>query len=171
MKAAAIVISNAGPLLVLGKLNRLELLVDLYSEVRIPRTVYDEAVTRGLSRGAPDAFTIRLFWQRQAWPIIDIPVANLAPYKPPVTLHRGEIEVLILAQILNASLVLFDDEVARMEARRLGLKVCGTLGILVQAYRQGLLTFSQIELLIYEIAARPDIWISAKLCQQVLDSL
>lgn len=157
--------------MVLGKLNRLDLLADLYSEVQIPRAVYDEVLTRGLSRGAPDAFTIRLFWQHQAWPIVDIPVANLASYKPPVTLHRGEIEVLILAQMLNASLILLDDEVARAEARRLGLQLRGTLGILVQAYRQGLLSFSQVELLIQEIAARPDIWISAKLCQQVLDSL
>jgi hypothetical protein len=45
------------------------------------------------------------------------------------------------------------------------------LGILVQAYRQNLLSFSQIELLINEIAARPDIWIGAKLCEQVLTSL
>lgn len=157
--------------MVLGKLNRLDLMADLYPEVQIPRAVYDEVVPRGLSRGAPDAFTIRLFWQRRAWPIVEIPVANFASYKPPVTLHRGEIEVLILAQMLNASLVLLDDEVARMEARRLGLQVRGTLGILVQAYHQGLLTFSQIELLIHEIAARPDIWISAKLCQKVLDSL
>lgn len=155
----------------LGKLNRLELLVDLYSEVRIPRTVYDEVVTRGLIRGAPDAFTVRLFWQRQAWPIVDIPEANLATYKPTVTLHRGEIELLAFAQMLNDPLVLLDDEVARTEARRLGLRLRGTLGILVQAYRRGFLSFSQVELLIHEIAARPDIWISAKLCQQVLDSL
>jgi predicted nucleic acid-binding protein len=155
----------------LGKLNRLELLADLYSQVRIPRAVYDEVVTRGLIRGASDALTVRLFWQRQAWPIVDVPEANLSIYKPPVILHPGEIEVLALAQMLNDPLVLLDDEVARTEARRLGLRLRGTLGILVQAHRQSLLSFNQIELLIHEVAARPDIWISTKLCQQVLDSL
>jgi uncharacterized protein len=117
----------------LGKLNRLDLLVDLYSEVQIPHAVYDEVVTRGLIRGASDALTVRLFWQRQAWPIVNIPEANLATYKPPVILHWGEIEVLTLAQMLNEPLVLLDDEVARVEARRLRMHLRGTLGILVQA--------------------------------------
>jgi len=42
------VLCNAGPLITLGKLNRLEVLSELYGEVRIPRTVYDEVVTSGL---------------------------------------------------------------------------------------------------------------------------
>jgi predicted nucleic acid-binding protein len=33
------VISNAGPLIALGKLNRLELLADLYETVQIPQSV------------------------------------------------------------------------------------------------------------------------------------
>jgi len=68
-------------------------------------------------------------------------------------------------------LVLLDDEVARAEARRLKLRMCGTLGILVRAYRQSLLSFDPAELLIREIAARPDIWIAARLCEQVLAAL
>jgi predicted nucleic acid-binding protein len=88
-----------------------------------------------------------------------------------VVLDPGELEVLVLAQSLADPLVLLDDEVARAEARRLKLQLCGTLGILVRAYRQGLLSFDQTELLIREIAARPDIWIAARLCEQVLASL
>ena len=55
------VLCNAGPLIALGKLNRLELLAELYGQIRIPRVVYDEAVTQGLALGMPDAHTIRLF--------------------------------------------------------------------------------------------------------------
>ena len=61
----AAVLCNASPLVALGKLNRLDLLVGLFDKVQIPRGVYDEVVTQGLSRGATDAFTVRLFWQRQ----------------------------------------------------------------------------------------------------------
>jgi predicted nucleic acid-binding protein len=68
-------------------------------------------------------------------------------------------------------LVLLDDEVARAGARRVKLRLFGTLGILVRAYRQNLLSFDQAELLIREIAPRPDIWIAARLCEQVLTSL
>jgi predicted nucleic acid-binding protein len=167
----SIVLCNAGPLIALGKLNRLGLLADLYGEVQIPRRVYDEVVTQGLARGAPEAMTVRLFWQRQGWPVVDVPSDVLSAYTPSVTLDPGETEVLALAQTLKDPLVLMDDEVARAEARRLGLSIRGTLGILAQAYRAQRLSFTQTELLIREIAARPDIWISAKLCEQVLASL
>jgi predicted nucleic acid-binding protein len=159
----SVVLCNASPLMTLGKLNRLDLLADLFGEVQIPRAVYDEVVTQGLARGAADAFTVRLFWQRQQWPIVDVPETMLTAYVPPVILDPGELEVL--------ALVLLDDEIARAEARRLKLRLCGTLGILVRAFRQSLLSFDQAELLIREIAARPDIWIAPRLCEQVLASL
>jgi predicted nucleic acid-binding protein len=167
----AIVLSNAGPLIALGKLNRLHLLSDLFGHVQIPRAVYDEVVTRGLARGAPEALTVRLFWQSQQWPIVDVPETLLSAYVPPVVLDPGETEVLAVAQSLADPLVLLDDEVARAEARRLKLPLCGTLGILVRAYRRDLLSRDQIELLIRELAARPDIWIASKLCEQVLTSI
>jgi uncharacterized protein len=167
----AIVLCNAGPLIALGKLNRLELLVDLYGEVQITGCVYDEVVTRGMARGAPEALMVRLFWQRQGWPVVDVQSDVISAYTPSATLDPGEIEVIALARTLVDPLVLLDDEIARTEARRLNLRVRGTLGILVQAYHAGFLSFDQTELLIQEIIARPDIWISTKLCEQVLDSL
>ncbi len=167
----AVVLCNAGPLMALGKLNRLDLLAGLFGEVRIPRAVYDEVVTQGLARGAPDALTVRLFWERQQWPIVDVPEDLLSAYVPSVSLDPGEIEVLALVQSLANPLVLLDDEIARAEARRLKSRLCGTLGILVRAYRHGLLSFDQAELLVREIAARTDIWIAARLCEQVLASL
>ena len=167
----AVVLCNASPLMALGKLNRLDLFAGLFGEVQVPRAVYDEAVIQGLTRGAPDALTVRLFWQRQQWPIVDVPETLLSAYVPPVVLDSGETDVLALAQSLANPLVLLDDEVARAEARRLKLRLCGTLGILVRAHRQGLLSFDQTELLVREIAARPDIWIAARLCEQVLASL
>jgi predicted nucleic acid-binding protein len=166
-----IVLSNASPLMALGKLNRLDLLAGLFGQVRIPRAVYDEVVTQGLVLGAPDALTVRLFWQAQQWPIVDVPAALLTAYEPSVVLHPGEIEVLALARSYADPLLLLDDEVTRAEARRLRLRTYGTLGIVVQAYNKDLLSFPQAELLLRGIAARPDIWIPARLCEQVLASL
>jgi len=42
------VLCNACPAITLGKLNRLEVLSELYGEVRIPCSAYDEVVTSGL---------------------------------------------------------------------------------------------------------------------------
>ena len=70
----------------------------------------------------------------------NVPEAVLSSYTPPVILDPGETEVLALARTLKDPLVLLDDEVARAEARRLKLRVRGTLGVLVHAYREGLLS-------------------------------
>ena len=117
MRSESIVLCNAGPLIALGKLNRLELLEELYGEVQIPQTVYDEAVTSGLKQRAPDALTLQLFLQRQKWPIFEVPQAVLVSYEPSVILDAGEEAVLALAQTVSDPLVLLDDEVARAEAR------------------------------------------------------
>lgn len=68
-------------------------------------------------------------------------------------------------------MVLVDDEDARTVGRRLGIPVRGTVGILVEAYRRALLKLPEIEFLLNELSARPDIWISSKLCERVLRSL
>lgn len=166
-----VVLCDSGPLMVLGKLNRLDLLADLYGQVQIPHAVYDEVVLKGVARGESDAFTVRLFWQRQGWPVADVSPTTLAAYEPSVVLDPGESQVLALAQTLADPLVLLDDQVARAEARRLNLRSRGTVGVLVQAHREGLLSLAQTELLVNEIAARPDVWISSKLCDQVLLAL
>jgi predicted nucleic acid-binding protein len=165
------VLCDSGPLIALAKLNRLHLLLDLWGALHITTTVYEEAVTAGLAHGTPDALTIRLFWQQQRLPIVPVSASILAAYQPAIQLDPGEHATFAWALTLNDVLVLVDDEDARTEARRLGLPIRGTLGVLVAAQRQSLLTQSAVELLINEIAARPDIWISATLCAQVLCTL
>ena len=155
----------------LGKLNRLDLLASIYGQVRMTHAVYAEVVTAGLVRGEPDALVTRLFWQQQGWPVVDVPANVLSAYQPAIVLDAGETEVLALAQTLANPLVLLDDEAARAEARRLNLPTRGTLGMLVQAYRQQHVSYAELDLLLQAIAARPDIWISARLCQQILGSL
>lgn len=86
-----VVLCDAGPLKTLGKLNRLDLLASLFSEVQIPRAVYDEVVTQGLARGAADASALRLFWQHQQWPIVDVPETMLSCYVSPMAPDPGEL--------------------------------------------------------------------------------
>lgn len=154
--------------MVLGKLNRLGFLAHLYPDLRVPQAVYREVVVEGLVRAMPEALTVRLFLEQRGLPLIGVAESALSRYTPPVVLGAGEREVLTLAQSLSGIQVLLDDEDARREARRLGLAVKGTLGVLVEAYRAELLPMTELRLLFAEIAARPDVWISAKLCRQVL---
>ncbi len=50
-----IVVSNATPLIFLGKLNAVHVLQSLYQTVLISPKVYDEAIINGLKFGHPDA--------------------------------------------------------------------------------------------------------------------
>ena len=165
------VLCDSGPLIALAKVNRLRLLLDLWGNVHVTGEVYKEAVALGHELGAPDALTIRLFWQKHKLPIIAVPENVLIAYQPVITLDPGERATFAHAVTLRDVLVLVDDEDARAEARRLGLPVRGTIGVMVEAHRRGLLTMPEIELLFSEISARPDIWISADLCARVLKSL
>ena len=59
-------------------------------------------------------------------------------YKP--KLHDGEVEVMILAQEgTTDDLVVIDDNAAKKTAKYLGLKVTGTIGVLLKAKREGLI--------------------------------
>jgi len=165
------VLCDSGPLIALAKVNRLPLLLDIWGNVHITDEVYKEAVTLGLERGTPDALTIRLFLEKHKLSIIAVPKDVLIAYHPAIKLDPGERSTFAHALTLRDALVLADDEDARTEARRLGLTVRGTIGVLVEAYRRSLLTLPEIELLFSEISARPDIWISSTLCGRVLKSL
>jgi predicted nucleic acid-binding protein len=165
------VICNAGPLIVLGKLNRLDLLAALYSEVVLPEAVYDEVVRQGMRRGDADARIVRAFWRRQQWPVLPAPAGVLDTAQFSKRLGRGERAVLALALTSQPVIVLMDDAAARSEARRFGLQVTGTLGVLVQAFRRSYLNLRELEFLFDTIANRPDIWLSAALCRRVLASL
>jgi len=150
---------------------RLRLLLDLWGTVHVTKQVYQEAVVFGHAQGAPDALAIRLFWQKYGLPIITVSDDALNAYKPAITLDPGEWATFAHALTLKEVLVLVDDEDARKEARRLGLPVRDTIGVLVEAHRRTWLTLREIEILFNEISSRPDIWISSNLCARVLKSL
>lgn len=52
-------------------------------------------------------------------------------------LDEGEAETIVLALELSADLILLDDYDARKVARSFGLKVTGTIGILIKAKQEG----------------------------------
>lgn len=61
MNVSAPVVSNAGPLMVLAKLNLLHLLKELYHRIHFTESVYEETVNEGMRQGYEDAQTLSLF--------------------------------------------------------------------------------------------------------------
>jgi predicted nucleic acid-binding protein len=160
------VVSNAGPLMVLAKLNLLYLLKALYGRVRIAESVYNEVVTDGIRQGYEDARTLFLFLNQMRWKPESVAATSL-DWLPP-HLDRGERDTLALADKFSKSLVLMDELLGRQAARERGLGVRGSLGILIEAYRNQLIDGEQLRLYFNEITRRQDIWIDPALAERLL---
>jgi len=109
----------------------LDLLAALYGEFWIPDAVHAE-YQRGRTRhpGSPDLDT--LTWLRRH---------SVVPHSAvPTTLDAGEAEALELALNSSARLILLDERRARQVASSLGLTVAGSLTVLVEAKKRGLIT-------------------------------
>ncbi len=159
------VVANAGPLMALAKLNLLHLLKQLYGRVEFPHSVYEEIVVEGMQHGFEDARTLQRFLDQEDWKpteVKDVP-DDLASLR----LDRGERESIALAIALDG-LLLIDEERGRKAARQRGVTVRGTLGVLVQAYRSGLITADQLRFYFGQIEERTDIWISPAICRRLL---
>jgi predicted nucleic acid-binding protein len=133
-------VSNTSPLIWLSKIGRISLLKELFGEVVIPEEVYKEAVERGLQEGFSDALVIKDAVD-QGW----IKISKLDKnetllcqkiMKHAFEIHRGEAQAIVLAQRVR-SLLLIDESSGRAFAEAWGLKVKGTIYVILSALRQG----------------------------------
>ena len=157
------VVADAGPLIHLSLLGKIDLLPSLYGRVLIPDLVHDEVVRAGTGR--PGSMEI----QGATW--IDV-----EPHEPDADLFRllrseldpGEAAAIWLGLNRRAEYLLSDDRQARLAAERLGLTVRGTLGVLAESKRRGLIL--EVSPLLRELQ-RQGVWLSEKLVEAVLKSL
>jgi len=126
------VICNTSPLQYLHQIGMLHLLPALVNTVIVPEAVVEELATgRELGVSLPDVRGL-------GWIVVRRPVS--APALPLVTdLGRGETQVLALALETLDAIIVVDDDLARRTAEALGLRLTGTLGILLDAKRAGLI--------------------------------
>lgn len=136
------IVSNTSPLIWLSKIGRITLLKKLFGEVIIPEEVYKEAVERGLKEGFSDALVIKECVD-QGW--IKVPKLNEREIKfcqkmmkHAFEIHLGEAQAIILARETGA-LLLMDESSGRAFAETLGLRVRGTLYVVMKALREKLL--------------------------------
>jgi uncharacterized protein len=126
----SLIVADTGPLLALARIEQLGLLSALFQQVLLTPTVLAECEARpdrGEGRAIRDALATGCF-EVQA-PRDSLPVLGIGP---------GETSALALALERGAG-VLMDDKAGRAVARRLGVAVIGSVGVLVLAKRKGLL--------------------------------
>jgi predicted nucleic acid-binding protein len=127
------VISNTSPLQYLHQLGLLDLLPRLVGNIVVPPAVVEELEAgRALGLDLPDVTSLD-------WITVKSP-GERELHPTARDLGRGETEVLRLALGSEGETILIlDDGRAREEARSLGLRLTGTLGVLLDAKRAGLL--------------------------------
>lgn len=131
MTPTPIVVSDATPLIALAKIGQLAWLPDLFGKVLIPSAVYTEITVAGAGRnGAAEIQSAN--WIRMA------AVADRSKVNYLLTqLDIGEAEAIVLAQEQHADWLLVDERKARTIAQQLGLRMIGTVGLLLLAKQQG----------------------------------
>jgi predicted nucleic acid-binding protein len=146
-----IIVSNAGPLIALAKIERFELLRKLFSKLYIPQAVYDEVVVIGAGRaGAKETEQAVGDWIKVQ------EVKDIVMVKSLLTkLGKGESEAIALALETKADLVLLDDYKARATAEFMGLNMTGSVGMLNKVQKEGLI--SDLRPLLDELRARQGI--------------
>jgi predicted nucleic acid-binding protein len=157
-----ITVSNAGPLIHLCWIGQLDLLRELYGEVIIPQAVYEEVVVQG--KGQPGAEEVEQAIQ-EGWIIMGRAQDSLALQTLQLTLHPGEAETLVLAKERGASIALLDDDLARRTAMGLGLKITGTVGVLLLAESHDMIR--DLKTALDELRAK-GFWLSDRIYHQVL---
>lgn len=122
-----IVVSDSTPLIALSRINKFGLLKEYFGEIHIPKEVFDEVVTRGKNlSGAEEVASAK-------WIKVGNVGNNIAVESLSITLDRGEAEAIVLAREKDALLII-DDGDGRRTAESLGLKITGTMGILLLAH-------------------------------------
>jgi len=120
---------NATPLISLAIIDKLSLLDELFDEIYIPKTVFKEATIKWKRK----ADVIEGWGNHRTLGTTDV----RAKASLELILDEGEAEVIVLAQEIKADLVIIDEDKARKIAKLNNLKYTGTIGVLLDAKREG----------------------------------
>jgi len=118
----AIVIADTSCLIVLSRLNALPLLRSLYRKIYITEEIAFE-----FGDPLPDWVIVEPVKEKQTFQIL-LSILDI-----------GEASAIALALELKDVLLIVDEFKGRREAQRLGIKITGTLGVLVKAKQHGLI--------------------------------
>lgn len=158
-----IVVSDTSAITNLAAINQLKLLPTLYQRVLIPEAVYRELVN--IEPTVPGSAEV----QTATWLEVKA-IANREIVKrlqSEVRLDPGESEAIALVLEIGADLLLIDERRGRAEADRLGIRITGLLGILVEAKQKNLIT--AVKPLMDALIATSDFRVSSALYDQILN--
>lgn len=136
-----LIVSDTTPLISLLKAGRIDLLQKMFGKIIIPDAVYNELTQN-------PAYHEEAAIIKESKFIYVESVENTESVKilRNVTgLDAGESEAIVLMDEKKADLLLIDERRGRKVAEQMGLKLAGTIGVLLRAYDKGFLTGKEVE--------------------------
>ena len=146
-----IIISDASPLIALADIGKLEILRELYNNITITDVVRNE-----IHAELPDWIKVSIDYDPQQMQVLEL------------ELDAGEASAIALGLKRPNSTLILDESKGRKAAKRLGLKVTGTVGIIIKAKRQGIIQSGKE---ILDALEKHGFWLSQKLKTDILKRL
>jgi uncharacterized protein len=153
------VFSNTTPFIALSSIGRLDLLPALFQTIHVCESVVAECRAGG---GIPVPDLSGLEWTR---PMRFKPLPGLPMI---MELDQGERDTILAALQERADLVLIDERLGRNIAEYYGLRITGTLGVLLRAKKEGMIdSFRQSVLDMQRQGIRYSQALVEKLCHRI----
>lgn len=146
-----LVISDSSPLIALVAIGELEILAKLYSKISIT-----DLVRREIHSTLPDWIEVSTEYDAKQFQLLNL------------ELDSGEASAIAFAMSYPGCRIIIDERRGRSVAKRLGLKVTGTIGILIKAKEQGLIKSGKSILLKLEDHG---FWLSEALKNQLINRM
>lgn len=168
------VVTNAGPLIYLGKVRRLDLLNLIFTEVLTTPQVYNEVVLVGKKRRFDDALEVENFTKKGNIKIKSPSSSWLRKVikkcsQMGIILAEGEISAIALAIEINA-MFLTNDLMAAKVAKSFNLEVHGVLYVLLESAKRKFITPNIAEKLMWEMINK-NLWLKKNVIQRFLSEL
>lgn len=161
-----VILADAGPMIALARVDRLELLRGLFGRIYLTRTVHEEILPAStcFPETAVLARTLSAGWIEVVEPVVDA----YQPLNP--GLDVGEASTIGLALSWRAggrnAVLIMDDQAGRREARTQGLALMGTAALIGLAKQRGMIAAAGPVL---DQLVKSGYFISASVVEAVLD--
>ena len=152
-----IVVSDTSPICYLLLIDQISILQELYDIVVIPQAVADEL-------NASESPPVVRNWIANPPNWLQIEIVSTSSSLGLEKLDPGEQEAILLAEQIEAELIILDDKAARQIASERGLRIMGLLGIVKDAAQFGLLDLR----VTFERLQEVGFWVAPSLLERLL---
>lgn len=159
-----LIVSDTTPIISLMKVEQLYLLEKMFGYIVIPKAVYDELTVN--EKFAKEILKIKEAEFIKVGEVKNDSSVNIL--RNVTGLDAGESEAIVMAGEKEADLLLMDEHKGRQVAKKLGIKITGTIGILLQAFDEGMMSKEDVKKCIL-VLKESNIRISDNLCKKVYE--